>query len=116
MTNRMVAVAATALAIASWQPAHASSHCSEVLDTVEQIFAELNSQTATCEAALNSARQLMEQGREQASACGCEAAAESFQFSIGKSNSADYSCGNKRQGLGTMRSSIPDAIDCCDGC
>ena len=116
MIVRVLAAAALALSVGFLQPALASSHCGEVLDTVEQIFAVLNSQTASCEASLETARQLMEQGREQAAACGCQAAADDFASSINTSNSSDYSCGNKRQGLGTLQSSIPDAIDCCNGC
>ena len=116
MIDRVLAAGALALSVGFLQPAHASSHCSDVLLTVEQLFMEVSSESTSCEAELDTARHLMEQGREQALACGCEAAAENFSFKIDISNSSDYSCGNKRQGLGTLQSSIPDTIACCYGC
>ena len=97
--------------------AQADNHCDPVIRTVDDALALRQTETGACEDALTKVRDLLEVARGQALECGCSAAAENLATNIEISKSTKYSCFNRSQGLGTLRSGIADVIQCsCYSC
>lgn len=98
-------------------PVHADSHCNAILTTVEEALSVRDTQGDACEAGLDEARKLLEVARQQALDCSCPAVAQNLAMNIEVSQSTEYSCGNKSQGLGSLRAGVADTIQCsCYSC